>query len=177
MILMDLRNEYDEVKTHVTNLNFEGRNVPFFETIIRYLGGLLSAYSLTQDIIFLSAADDLAKALLPAFDTPSHLPAFAVDLTHSSASAHFDHPEKLSLAEIGSFQLEYKYLAHLTQRRSYFTKVGEFIHVEYSLTQSVGGVCDEPFESLPATVRNVANMVEGKDRYTLGRNIHHGING
>jgi hypothetical protein len=126
----------------------------------------LSAYSLTQDGIFLTAADDLAKALLPAFDTPSHLPAFAVDLTHSSASAHSDHPEKLNLAEIGSFQLEYKYLAHLTQRVSYFTKGGEFIHVERSLTQSVGGVCDEPFENLPATVRNVANMVEGKDRYT-----------
>ena len=133
MILMNLGEEYDAVRTHVMNLDFRNASddgIRFFETIIRYLGGLLSAYSFTEDRIFLSAADDLAKALLPAFDTPSHLPASAVDLTLSSASENPRYSGKLVLAEIGSFQLEYKYLAHLTQRPAYFTRVGEYIHVE-----------------------------------------------
>jgi Glycosyl hydrolase family 47 len=136
MILMDLGEEYVAVRTHVTNLDFTSSSnggIPFFETIIRYLGGLLSAYSITEDRIFLSAADDLAKALLPAFDTPSHLPAFAVELSDSASAINW-HLGKLLLAEIGSFQLEYKYLAHLTQRPSYFTRVSEYIHVERSLT-------------------------------------------
>ena len=52
---------------------------PFFETVIRYLGGLLSAYALSGDPILLSRADDLGKMLLPAFNTPSGLPAYAVN--------------------------------------------------------------------------------------------------
>lgn len=52
---------------------------PFFETIIRFLGGLLSAYALSGDPILLSRADDLGGMLLPAFLTNSGLPAFAVN--------------------------------------------------------------------------------------------------
>lgn len=54
--------------------------MPFFETTIRYLGGLLSAYALSKEPILLSRADDLGRLLLPVFDaTPSGLPAYAVD--------------------------------------------------------------------------------------------------
>jgi hypothetical protein len=52
---------------------------PFFETVIRYLGGLLSAYALSGNPILLSRADDLGGMLLPAFNTNSSLPAFAVN--------------------------------------------------------------------------------------------------
>lgn len=54
-------------------------SVPFFETVIRYLGGLLSAYALSHDAVLLKRADELGAALLPAFDTPSGLPAFSVN--------------------------------------------------------------------------------------------------
>ncbi len=52
---------------------------PFFETVIRYLGGLLSAYALSGEEVFLSRADDLGRMLLPAFDTPSGFPMYAVN--------------------------------------------------------------------------------------------------
>ena len=42
---------------------------PFFETIIRYLGGYLSAYALSGERVLLSLADDLGSRLLPAFNT------------------------------------------------------------------------------------------------------------
>jgi hypothetical protein len=58
--------------------------VPFFETTIRYLGGLLSAYAMSGDSVLLARADDLGRALLPAFNTTSGLPAFAVDVTTSA---------------------------------------------------------------------------------------------
>ena len=53
--------------------------MPFFETVIRYLGGLLSAYALSGEPILLARADDLGKALLPAFNTSSGMPMYAVD--------------------------------------------------------------------------------------------------
>ena len=51
---------------------------PFFETIIRYLGGLLSAYALSGEPILLSRADDLGRKLLPAFNSTHGIPMFAV---------------------------------------------------------------------------------------------------
>lgn len=53
---MDLSHEYNVARTHVRSLDFslltekkacngqKGPNVHLFETVIRYLGGLLSAY-------------------------------------------------------------------------------------------------------------------------------------
>lgn len=48
----------------------------FFETVIRYLGGLLSAYALSGRAILLNKADQLGTKLLPVFDTRSGLAAF-----------------------------------------------------------------------------------------------------
>lgn len=47
--------------------------------MIRYLGGLLSAYALSGEPILLARADDLGRMLLPALNTPSGLPMFAVN--------------------------------------------------------------------------------------------------
>ena len=53
--------------------------IPFFETTIRYLGGLLSAYALSGEKILLTKADELAEALLPVFNTKSGFPIFAIN--------------------------------------------------------------------------------------------------
>lgn len=58
---------------------FQQSYAPFFETVIRYLGGLLSAYALSGEPILLSRADDLGTMLLPAFDTTHGLPMYAVN--------------------------------------------------------------------------------------------------
>ena len=56
-----------------------GEYAPFFETVIRYLVGLTSAYALSNDPILLEKADKLAHALSPAFNTSSGFPRYAVD--------------------------------------------------------------------------------------------------
>jgi hypothetical protein len=56
----------------------QGKFAPFFETVIRYLGGLLSAYALSKEPILLARADDLGGMLLPAFNTTSGMPMYAV---------------------------------------------------------------------------------------------------
>ena len=57
-------------------------SVNFFETTIRALGGLLSAYNLSKEPIFLRRAKELGLALSPAFDSPSGVPFSDVDLEH-----------------------------------------------------------------------------------------------
>lgn len=51
----------------------------FFETVIRYLGGLLSAYTLSGQRVLLDKADELGQKLLPVFNTPTGMPAFAIN--------------------------------------------------------------------------------------------------
>lgn len=60
-------------------MHIQNKYAPFFETVIRYLGGLLSAYALSGEAIFLSRADDLGTLMLPAFDTPSGFPMYSVN--------------------------------------------------------------------------------------------------
>ena len=45
-----------------------------FEMNIRYVGGLLSCYALTGDALFRNKALEIARALLPGFNTPTGIP-------------------------------------------------------------------------------------------------------
>lgn len=96
---MDLKDEFEDAMPLVANMTFYLPNVrhplsivlvhfvtsyqtsyaPFFETVIRYLGGLLSAYALSGEPALLTRADDLGRMLLPAFKTPHGLPMYAVN--------------------------------------------------------------------------------------------------
>lgn len=51
----------------------------------RVVGGLLSAYDLSGDAIFLEKAKDIADRLLPAWDTPSGIPYTRINLAQGSA--------------------------------------------------------------------------------------------
>lgn len=50
----------------------------------RYLGGLLSAYSLSGDPRLLSPAQELGDGLLQALNTTTGLPMFAVNIKSGS---------------------------------------------------------------------------------------------
>jgi len=54
--------------------------VSTFETTIRNLGGLLSAYGLTQDRMFLDKAKELGRRLLHAFQGEDVMPRGSVEL-------------------------------------------------------------------------------------------------
>lgn len=93
--------------------------VSVFETTIRILGGLLSAYHLSGDGLYRDRAVALGTALAPAFDTLSGLPWPRCDLNETSADGsrgscrvHPTSGDSALLAEVGSMQLEMRALAH-----------------------------------------------------------------
>ncbi|KAF8889335.1 glycoside hydrolase [Infundibulicybe gibba] len=123
MWIMDLKDEFYEALDFVAQTTFElqaNSFAPFFETVIRYLGGLLSAYALSREPVLLTRADDLGRMLLPAFDTPSGLPNYAVNTVTGKTRAGW--ANGVLWAEALSNQMEYKYLAHLTGRPEYYNK-------------------------------------------------------
>lgn len=92
------------------------------QTTIRVLGGLLAAYDLTGDELFLQKAQDLGERILPAFDTPSGLPTSMINLGQRKGVMHPDNPTLVSTAEAATLQLEFRYLSWLTDNEEYWEK-------------------------------------------------------
>ncbi|THH10720.1 hypothetical protein EW146_g8290 [Bondarzewia mesenterica] len=138
MWLMGLYDEFNDALSVVANISFalpDTKYAPFFETVIRYLGGLLSAYSLSNDPIFLARADELGEMLLPAFNTPSGLPMYAVNTVSGKTQGSWS-PGMTLWAEALSCQVEYKYLAYLTGRKEYYTKVERLMEMMHKVDVS-----------------------------------------
>ncbi|GLD96502.1 hypothetical protein PINS_up005185 [Pythium insidiosum] len=98
--------------------------ISLFETTIRNLGGLLSAYYLSGQAQLLQAAQDLGDALFPAFDHYSHgVPGKDFDVVSKTPR------DSSSVAEAGSLQLEFKYLSRLTAEPKYHDRVERIMDV------------------------------------------------
>jgi mannosyl-oligosaccharide alpha-1,2-mannosidase len=80
MLIMNLQDEFQEALEEVGKIDFtgtEGCMINLFETTIRHLGGLLSAYDISgaKHGILLTKAVELAEILYTAFDTPNRMPS------------------------------------------------------------------------------------------------------
>ncbi|KAF9295034.1 mannosyl-oligosaccharide alpha-1,2-mannosidase [Linnemannia elongata] len=125
ILLMGLEAEFQEAKDWVRNeLDFDqDGEVNLFETTIRVLGGLLSAYDQAgKDPVFLRKAVDLADRLMGAFETPTGIPYASVHLRDRRGVPGHDRGIS-STAEVASLQLEFKYLSYLTGDEKYWKAV------------------------------------------------------
>lgn len=119
-IIMGLKNEYEEAREWIKNdLVFtHDRDVNLFETTIRILGGLLSAYHLTGDNIFKEKAADIGSRMLPCFNSPSKVPYSDVNLLTGRAHAPRWGPDS-STSEVTTIQLEFRDLSRITGEQKY----------------------------------------------------------
>ncbi|CAK5269755.1 unnamed protein product [Mycena citricolor] len=139
MWIMGLHDFFEEGITWVKDLTFDiptGEFVPFFETIIRYLGGMLSAHALSDEPILLTKASELGMMLMPAFNTPSGLPMYAVN--PQTGDVRKGWTGSVLWAEALSNQMEYKYLAHLTNRPDFYDKTEKIMDLMYRSTIDKG---------------------------------------
>ncbi|KAF7420774.1 hypothetical protein PC9H_011292 [Pleurotus ostreatus] len=140
MWIMGLRDEFDNAVRVASQQNFttvSSTYAPFFETVIRYLGGLLSAHALSGEAILLDRANDLGNRMLPVFDTPSGLPRFSVNTATGQTALGWTGNAVL-FSEATSCQVEYKYLAHVTGRSEYYDKVENIMDKMYHANVSDG---------------------------------------
>merc|ERR1719285_1424269 len=123
MALMGLKEPLAEVKSYISSSEFEAKLtadqiVSTFETTIRILGGLLSAYDLTDEGIYLSRARLLGDRLLKAFQ-PNGLPLGYINLSTGSSSTISWSKGNVLLADIMSLQLEFFKLSEYTKDPKY----------------------------------------------------------
>lgn len=121
MYLMGFRDEFGRcIEWMKHNLDFNRDfNASFFETTIRVLGGLLSAYDLSREPFLLEKAKDIGDRLSNAFHSPTGIPYGLVNLKNGKSSNLKWTGRRAILAEIGSVQLEFKMLSYWTGDASY----------------------------------------------------------
>ena len=148
LMIMNLTSRLSHAREWIsTSLNYDqDQEVNTFETTIRMLGGLLSAYYISTtypnmapiadddhgaagEDLYLEKAADLADRLLSAFESGSGVPYASVNLkTLKGVQSHADGGAS-STAEATSVQLELKYLAWLTGEKNYWDRAEKVMQV------------------------------------------------
>lgn len=125
LYLMDMIDEFELGVAAVAEMDFTRlKQTPLsvFETTIRYLGGLLGAYDVSEGKypVLLTKARDLGDVLYEAFDTQNHLPV----TKWSRIGPGIESPHsQTSIAELGTLSLEFTRLSQLTGDPRYYDAV------------------------------------------------------
>ncbi|KAJ5706968.1 CAZyme family GH47 [Penicillium malachiteum] len=126
--IMDMKDEFSEAVDAVKKIDFTTsprEDIPLFETVIRYLGGLIGAYDISGQRYgeLLEKAEELAEILIGAFDTPNRMPMLYYRWTPDRVTRPHRASKAAGLAEIGSLSLEFTRLAQLTQQDKYYDAI------------------------------------------------------
>ncbi|KAF2641525.1 seven-hairpin glycosidase [Massarina eburnea CBS 473.64] len=126
--IMGLEDEFDEAAKAVDKIDFTTTtrpDIPLFETTIRYMGGLLAAYDVSERKYknLVVKAEELAEVLISAFDTPNRMPeTYYYWRPDFSANPHRA-SNRAVLAEIGSLSMEFTRLAQITGKDKYYDAI------------------------------------------------------
>ena len=137
------------------------KSVSVFETTIRSLGGLLSAYDWSGDDVFLDQAKDLGSRLFKAFGTPTGIPTGQVNLaTGQSRNIGWTGNSAIT-AEFATLQIEFRTLARLTGIPDYKEK-SEAVYQTLKDMNPKHGL-------YPYFIRNMGEKLEfANDKITFG---------
>ncbi|KAF7487767.1 Mannosyl-oligosaccharide 1, 2-alpha-mannosidase C52E4.5 [Sarcoptes scabiei] len=114
LLLMNLKEEYQIAREWILkNFSFidSDQVVPILPTITNLVGGLLSSFAITGDIGLLRKAHRIASSILPALQNSCELSNLFFIPNGKKPNAEF---YEASLADLGSFYLEFKYLSDMT---------------------------------------------------------------
>ena len=133
--IMGLRDEERRTREFVVkHLSFDKDvYVQNFEVTIRHLGGLISAYQLTNDRRLLRLAEDLGDRLLPAFESKTGIPYRFVNLRTGKVRGEVTNP-----AEAGTLLVEFGALSKLTRRPVFYDRAKRALVETYGRRSALG---------------------------------------
>ncbi|KAK9475440.1 alpha-1,2-mannosidase, partial [Dipodascopsis tothii] len=137
--ILSMNSELAEAKEYLRTVDFRQMTglveIPVFETVIRYLGGLVGAYDVSEpkEPLFLEKAVELADILVGAFDTPNGLPVLFYDPKLAHRDVRLRAGRLAILAQFSSLSLEFTRLAQITGNQTYYSIIQ---HVTNQLDES-----------------------------------------
>lgn len=128
LVIMGLEKEFEHAVRAMKKIDFTTaglQKLNVFETTIRYLGGLLSAYDLSgaKHHVLLDRATQLGDMLYAAFDTPNRMPITRWDWENAALNGPQSADSQCLSAELGSLTLEFTRLSQLTGNPKYYDAV------------------------------------------------------
>jgi mannosyl-oligosaccharide alpha-1,2-mannosidase len=123
---MDMHEELEEAIVAAGSIDFTSsteNSINVFETTIRYLGGFLSAFDLTQNKVLLDKAVEVGEMLYVAFDTPNRMPVTRWGWEKASKGYPQVAWEYSLVSELGSFSLEFTRLSQLTGNPKWYDAI------------------------------------------------------
>lgn len=126
--IMGLEEDFAEAVESLDQLDFsytKATTINVFETTIRYLGGFLAAYDISERKFpkLLVKAVEVAELLMSSFDTPNHMPVVRWNWLEYMAGEAQVAPFNMVVAELGSLSLEFTRLSQLTENPKYYDAV------------------------------------------------------
>ena len=165
--IMGLEDDFDLCVEQVKRIDFttnDQESLNVFETTIRYLGGLLAAYDLSDGKyrILLDKARELGEMLYAAFDTPHHMPQARWEWKKSALGGEIQPSINTFLAELGSLTVEFTRLSQLTGDFRYFDivqRIAEEMQYAQNRTKIPG---------LWPTIVNARDITFENNHFTMG---------
>ncbi|CAK7269984.1 hypothetical protein SEPCBS57363_003872 [Sporothrix epigloea] len=146
--IMKMYDEFDEAYEAVKHIDFTTTpyrdEIPVFETIIRYLGGLVAAYDVSGGIdgkypMLLTKAVQLAEILMGVFDTPNRMPLLYYNWKPTYSPQPKTASTSVSVAELGSMSMEFTRLAQLTGHNRYYDAIARITNAFEEWQNRVNG--------------------------------------
>ena len=135
--------EFEEAVKAAAKIDFtttSKRDIPVFETTIRYLGGLIAAYDVSggKYSVLLEKAVELAEILMGIFDTPNRMPILYYNWKPEFASQP-QQAGRVGIAELGTLSMEFTRLAQITEMDKYYDAVARITDalVQFQAEQAV----------------------------------------
>ncbi|KAE8447115.1 hypothetical protein EG329_011099 [Mollisiaceae sp. DMI_Dod_QoI] len=144
--IMDLKEDFEIAVNAVQEIDFtttESKDINVFETTIRYMGGFLAAYDISEGKypLLLAKAVEVGELLMSCFDTPNRMPITRWDWQKYSKGTAQTAPQRMLVSEIGSLSLEFTRLSQLTGDPKYYDavqRIGDEFEKSQNSTQLPG---------------------------------------
>ncbi|KAF7537644.1 hypothetical protein G7054_g3499 [Neopestalotiopsis clavispora] len=124
MWIMDLKDDFYQAAAAACTIDWEttDTSINMFEITIRHLGGLLSAFDLSQESALLKKAIELGDLLYAGFDTPNRMPPFWLNFDEAK-DGELEAGTRDPSASVTSSGLEFTRLAQLTGDNKYYDAI------------------------------------------------------
>ena len=132
--IMGLRAEFDEAVRAVADIDFghsSAFSVNIFETNIRYLGGLLSAYDLSGREILLVKAVELGNLLYGGFNTEHRMPVDMINFGRAKEGTGLYVENTVVSASPGTLSMEMTHLSQVTGDPKYYDAIARVMDLFY----------------------------------------------
>ncbi|PMD33637.1 glycoside hydrolase family 47 protein [Hyaloscypha variabilis F] len=140
LYIMGMKDEFAEALTALEQIDFSKPNadrVPVFEVTIRYLGGMLGAWDISEHKypILLQKARQLGDFLYKVFDTESGLPV-PYYFWKNDTSGQLPGQDNVIIAQIASLSLEFIRLSQVTGDPKYAARI-QTVTDQLAVTQNL----------------------------------------